>query len=337
MRYIGMVAIRSYIYLCRMLVYFLFAVGFVLLIKGADWLIDGASGLARQFRIPEIVIGLTVVAFGTSAPELAVNIIASVNGNNGLAIGNIVGSNIANILLILGIAAMIRNLTVQSNTVWREIPFSLFAALILGFLVNDHLSGNGTKDIITRADGMVLIALFFLFLFYTIRLGKNNLTEEIPETDGARPLWKSVVLMLVGLTGLVVGGKWIVDGAVSLAYLFGYSESFVGLTVVAIGTSLPELATSVVAVRKGNTDLAIGNVIGSNIFNTFWVLGLSAIISPMDFNPDDNFSIYMNIGCSAMLFALLFFGKRHTIQKWQGAFLLLGYLAYISFLTMSGK
>jgi cation:H+ antiporter len=319
-----------------MLVYFLFAVGFVLLIKGADWLIDGASGLARQFRIPEIVIGLTVVAFGTSAPELAVNIIASVNGKNALAIGNIVGSNIANILLILGVAAMIRNLTVQTNTVWREIPFSLFAALMLGFLVNDHLSGNGEMDIITRADGLILIALFFLFLFYTIRLGKNNLTDEIPEDEG-RPLWKSGLLMLVGLTGLVVGGQWIVDGAVSLAYLFGYSESFVGLTVVAVGTSLPELATSVVAVRKGNTDLAIGNVIGSNIFNTFWVLGLSAVISPMDFNADDNFSIYTNIGCSALLFALLFIGKRHTIQKWQGGLLLLGYLAYISFLTMSGK
>ncbi|MCF8460040.1 MAG: calcium/sodium antiporter [Flavobacteriales bacterium] len=319
-----------------MLVYFLFAVGFVLLIKGADWLIDGASGLARQFRIPEIVIGLTVVAFGTSAPELAVNIIASVNGNNGLAIGNIVGSNIANILLILGIAAMIRNLTVQSNTVWKEIPFSLFAALILGYMVNDRLSGNADVDIITRADGLVLIALFFLFLFYTIRLGKNNLMDEIPEDEG-RPLWKSGLLMLVGLTGLVVGGQWIVDGAVSLAYLFGYSESFVGLTVVAVGTSLPELATSVVAVRKGNTDLAIGNVIGSNIFNTFWVLGLSAVISPMDFNADDNFSIMMNIACSSVLFALLFIGRRHTIQKWQGAFLLLGYMAYITFLTMSGK
>ncbi|MBP9151675.1 MAG: calcium/sodium antiporter [Flavobacteriales bacterium] len=320
-----------------MLVYFLFAVGFVLLIKGADWLIDGASGLARKFRIPEIVIGLTVVAFGTSAPELSVNIIASVNGNNGLAIGNIVGSNIANILLILGLCAMIRNLTVQSNTVWKEIPFSLFAALMLGFLANDHLSGNGEMDIITRADGLVLIALFFLFLFYTIRLGKNNLADEVPEAEDDRPLWKSGLLILIGLTGLVIGGQWIVDGAVSLAYHFGLSESFVGLTVVAVGTSLPELATSVVAVRKGNTDLAIGNVIGSNIFNTFWVLGLSAVISPMDFNASDNFSIFTNIGCSAVLFALLFIGKRHTIQKWQGAFMLLGYMAYITFLTMSGK
>lgn len=320
-----------------MLVYFLFAVGFLLLIKGADWLIDGASGLARKFRIPEIVIGLTVVAFGTSAPELAVNIIASVNGNNGLALGNIVGSNIANILLILGACAMIRNLTVQSNTVWREIPFSLFAALILGFLVNDRISGNSEIDFISRADGLVLIALFFLFLFYTIRLGKNNLTEEIPESEGDRPLWKSSALIIVGLAGLVLGGQWIVDGAVSLARLFGYSESFIGFTIVAVGTSLPELATSIVAVRKGNTDLAIGNVIGSNIFNIFWVLGLSAVISPMDFNAEDNFSIMVNIGCSSLLFVLLFIGARHKLEKWQGGLMLIGYMAYIAFLTMSGR
>jgi len=320
-----------------MLVYLLFAVGFVLLIKGADWLIEGAADIARKFRIPEIVIGLTVVAFGTSAPELAVNIIASLKGNNGLAIGNIVGSNIANILLILGVAASIQNLTVKTNTVWREIPFSLFAALLLGFLVNDQISGGAATDQISRADGLILIAMFVLFLFYTFHLGKNNLTEELPEADDFRPMWKSIGMLLVGLAGLIIGGQWIVDGAVSLARLFGYSESFVGFTIVAIGTSLPELATAVVAVRKGNTDLAIGNVIGSNIFNIFWVLGLSATISPMDFNADDNFSILLNIACSAVLFALLFIGKRQTLQKWQGSLLLLGYLAYISFLAISGK
>jgi len=320
-----------------MLVYVLFAVGFLLLIKGADWLIEGAADIARKFRIPEIVIGLTVVAFGTSAPELAVNIIASINGNNGLAIGNIVGSNIANVLLILGVAGTITSLSVKKNTVWREIPFSLFAALLLGFLVNDQLSGDSQTDQISRADGLILIGMFVLFLFYTFHLGKNNLTEELPEADDARPMWKSIGMLIIGLAGLVIGGKWIVDGAVSLALLFGYSESFIGLTVVAIGTSLPELATAVVAVRKGNTDLAIGNVIGSNVFNIFWVLGLSATISPMDFDAGDNFSILLNIACSAVLFALLFIGKRHTLQKWQSILLLLGYVAYIVYLTMSGK
>ena len=320
-----------------MLVYVLFAVGFVLLIKGADWLIDGAADLARRFRIPEIVIGLTVVAFGTSAPELAVNIIASVGGNNGLAIGNIVGSNIANILLILGVAASIKGLTVKTNTVWREIPFSLFAALILGYIVNDSLSGNSSVDMISRADGIVLVALFVLFLFYTFHISRNNLAEELPDSEDNRPLWKSFGLLLLGLTGLVLGGEWIVRGAVSLARLFGYSESFVGFTIVAIGTSLPELATAVMAVRKGNTDLAIGNVIGSNIFNIFWVLGLSATISPMDFNPEDNFSIVLNIGCSAVLFGLLFVGRKQTLQQWQGTLLLFGYLAYLSFMAISGR
>jgi cation:H+ antiporter len=317
--------------------YLLFAVGFVLLIKGAGWLIEGSSALARRFRIPEIVIGLTVVAFGTSSPELAVNIIASLGGNNGLAIGNIVGSNIANILLILGVAASITNLTIKSNTVWREIPFSLFAALILGYLANDQLFRDSSLNIISRADGLVLVGLFVVFLYYTYHLGKNNLREDVLDVDVERPLWKSVGMLILGLAGLVIGGEWIVSGAVSLARLLGYSESFIGLTIVAIGTSLPELATTVVAVRKENADLAIGTVIGSNIFNVFWVLGLSATVSPITFNVENNFSIILNIGCSLILFALLFTGRRHTLQKWQGAFLLFGYLAYISYLTIGGR
>lgn len=319
-----------------MLVYVLFAVGFVLLIKGADWLVEGASSLARKFSVPEIVIGLTVVAFGTSAPELAVNVIASVNGNNGLAIGNIVGSNIANVLLILGVCGMITELKVKNNTVWREIPFSLFAALILGYMVNDQIAHNATVNIISRADGLVLIALFGIFLFYNFRLSKDTILDEVPDAEDL-PLWKSTGMLLVGLVGLVLGGQWIVDGAVSLAKLFGYSESFVGFTIVAIGTSLPELATGVVAVRKGNTDLAIGNVIGSNIFNIFWVLGVSSFISPMTFDVADNFSVLLNIACSALLFVLLFVGKRHVLQKWQGSLLLLGYLGYISYLAIAGR
>lgn len=321
-----------------MLVYLLFAVGFLLLIKGADWLVEGATFIAHRLKVPQIVIGLTVVAFGTSAPELAVNIIASVKGNNGLAIGNIVGSNIANVLLILGVCGMITDLKVKQNTVWREIPFSLFAALILGYMVNDLMSGNAEVDMVSRADGLVLVALFALFLFYNFQLGKSEIMEDVPSMVN-RPLWKSVGMLVVGLVGLVVGGQWIVDGAVDLAKRIGgeNSESFVGFTIVAFGTSLPELATGVVAVRKGNTDLAIGNVLGSNIFNIFWVLGLSATISPMDFDTGDNFSIFLNIGCSALLFGLLFVGKRHTVQKWQGGLLLLGYLGYISFLAVSGR
>lgn len=315
-----------------MLTYLLFVVGFVLLIKGADWLIDGSVSIAKRLQVPDLVVGLTVVAFGTSAPEMAVNVIASVNGNNGLAIGNIVGSNIANVLLILGVSALIRNLTVQRSTVIAEIPFSLFAALMVGYMVNDSLNDLSAVDQVSRADGFVLVAMFVLFIFYTLRLSKADVTEEVPSVPDLSII-SAIGLFLIGLTGLVLGGKWIVDGAVHIALQLGYSETFIGLTVVSIGTSLPELATSVAAVRKGNSDLAIGNVIGSNIFNVFWVLGLSAIISPVTFNVADNPSIYTLIGTHVLLFLALFVGVRHQITRWQGLTMLLFYVAYLGWLV----
>lgn len=315
-----------------MMVYLLFVVGFVLLIKGADWLIEGAVSIAQRLKVPDLVVGLTVVAFGTSAPEMAVNIIASVNDNNGLAIGNIVGSNIANILLILGICAVIRSLTVQRSTVMAEIPFALFSALLLGFMVNDSMTDAHATDQVSRADGLVLIALFVLFVFYTLRLSKADVCEEVPSVP-KMSVATAIGLFVVGLAGLVVGGQWIVDGAVKIATQLGYSETFIGLTVVSVGTSLPELATSVAAVRKGNTDLAIGNVIGSNIFNIFWVLGLSAVISPVTFNVADNVNIYVVIGTHLLLLGALFVGARHQVNRWQGIMFLLCYAAYLTVLV----
>jgi cation:H+ antiporter len=315
-----------------MLTYVLFVVGFVLLIKGADWLIDGAVSIAQRLKVPDLVVGLTVVAFGTSAPELAVNIIASVNDNNGLAIGNILGSNIANILFILGLSAIVRNLTVKRSTVWAEIPFSLLAALMVGYMVNDSMFDAVATDQVSRADGLLLILMFFLFLFYTLRLSKSDVSDEIPQVPKMTVL-TATGLFVVGLAGLVVGGKWIVDGAVMIALNLGYSETFIGLTVVAIGTSLPELATSIAAVRKGNTDLAIGNVIGSNIFNVFWVLGLSATISPVTFNVADNASVIVCIGASVLLFLLLFVGRRFQVDRWQGLVMVLAYFAYLAYLV----
>jgi cation:H+ antiporter len=314
-----------------MLVYFLFAIGFVLLIKGADWLIDGAVSIAQRLKVPDLVVGLTVVAFGTSAPEMAVNIIASVNDNNGLAIGNIVGSNIANVLFILGLCAIIRNLTVQRSTVIAEIPFSLVAALLVGYMVNDSISDQHAVNQVSRADGLVLVAMFALFIFYTLRLSKADVSEEIPRVP-KMSVATALGLFVVGLAGLILGGHWIVQGAVHIATQMGYSETFIGLTVVSIGTSLPELATSVAAVRKGNTDLAIGNVIGSNIFNIFWVLGLSAVISPVTFDVADNFSIYVVIGTHVLLLLALFTGARHQVNRWQGAVMLLCYVAYLGYL-----
>lgn len=300
----------------------------MLLIKGADWLIDGAVSIAQRLKVPDLVVGLTVVAFGTSAPEMAVNVIASVNDNNGLAIGNIVGSNIANVLLILGASALIRNLTVQRSTIVAEIPFSLLAALMVGYMVNDSMTDALATDQVSRADGMVLIAMFFLFIFYTMRLSKADVADEVPRVP-KMSVFAATGLFIVGLAGLILGGHWIVEGAVHIATEMGYSETFIGLTVVSVGTSLPELATSIAAVRKGNTDLAIGNVIGSNIFNIFWVLGLSAVISPVTFDVADNFNIYVVIGTHALLMTALFVGTRQQINRWQGVVMLGLYVAYL--------
>lgn len=315
-----------------MLVYLLFVVGFVLLIKGADWLIDGAVSIAQRLKVPDLVVGLTVVAFGTSAPEMAVNIIASVNDNNGLAIGNIVGSNIANVLFILGFCAIIRNLTVQKSTITAEIPLSLLAALLLGYMVNDTITDEGAVNQVSRTDGLVLIGMFALFIFYTLRLSKADVSEEIPHVP-KMSVTTALGLFVVGLVALILGGHWIVEGAVHIATQMGYSETFIGLTVVSIGTSLPEFATSVAAVRKGSTDLAIGNVIGSNIFNIFWVLGLSAVISPVTFNVADNFNIYVVIATNLFLLAALFIGTKHQVNRWQGALMLVGYVAYLGYLV----
>lgn len=315
-----------------MLVYILFVVGFVLLIKGADWLVDGSVSIAQRLKVPDLVVGLTVVAFGTSAPELSVNIVASINGNNGLAIGNIVGSNIFNILFILGICAMVKNLTVKRSTVWAEIPMSLFAALLLGYMVNDTVTDANAINQISRADGWVLLAMFGLFLFYILRLAKNDVSDEVPQVAKMN-LASAVGLVALGLAGLIIGGKWIVDGAIEIALSLGYSETFIGLTVVAMGTSLPEFATSVAAVRKGNTDIAIGNVIGSNIFNIFWILGVSALINPVTFDVAENMSVYTCIGASLILFILLFVGIRHQIQRWQGLAMLVMYVGYIAYLV----
>jgi len=312
--------------------YLLFVFGFVLLIKGADWLIDGAVSIAQRLKVPDLVVGLTVVAFGTSAPEMSVNIIASINNNNGLAIGNIVGSNIFNILFILGVCASIRKLTVQRSTVVAEIPFALLAALMVGYMVNDSLTDANATDQVSRADGLVLIAMFMLFLYYIMRLSKADVGDEVPNVP-KMSVAAAIGLFVVGLAGLVVGGQWIVDGAVKIATQLGYSETFIGLTVVSMGTSLPELATSVAAVRKGNTDLAIGNVIGSNIFNIFWVLGLSAVISPVVFNVADNINIYVVIGTHLLLFGALFVGSRHQVNRWQGVVFLLCYVAYLAVLV----
>lgn len=317
-----------------MLTYVFLIIGFIILIKGADLLVDGSASIAKKLNISNIVIGLTIVAFGTSAPEFIVNIFASINGNSEIAIGNILGSNIANILLILGISAVIFPLTAKKNTVLKEIPLSLLAILVLGVIANDRLIDGGVFSGITRIDGIVLISFFIIFLYYIFGIVKNDEKidgDEIKVFSYA----KSVTFILLGLTGLIFGGKWIVDGAVKIAELFNISQSLIGLTIVAIGTSLPELATSAVAAYKKQSDIAIGNVVGSNIFNIFWILGVSAIIRPLPFNVTSNVDIAMTIFASALLFAVMFIGKKHVIERWQGIFMIGTYVSYVVFLVLT--
>ena len=318
-----------------MMTYFLLIIGFIILIKGADLLVEGASSIAQKLNVSDLVIGLTVVAFGTSAPEMFVNVFASIEGNSNIAIGNILGSSIANIFLILGVSAMIYPLAVKNNTVWKEIPFSLLAALILGILANDYLIDHKASSELSRSDGLVLLGFFIIFMYYIFSIAKKSehiLKEESPQMSNFR----AVAYILLGLSGLVLGGSWIVDAAVKIASQFGVSEYLIGLTVVAVGTSLPELATSAMAAYKRNTDIAIGNVVGSNIFNIFWVLGISAVIKPLPFQPTGNSEIAMTIVASILLFSVFFVGKKHVLQKWQGALFLLLYAGYTSFLIIRG-
>jgi len=318
------------------LTYLLFIIGFVLLIKGADFLVDGASAIARRFEISDLVIGLTVVAFGTSTPELFVNIIASAKGNTDIAIGNVLGSNIANVFLILGVSSLIYPLSVTKGTVWKEIPLSLLAAIVLGFMANDHLIDNSNFSSLTRIDGLIFLCFFTIFLYYSYSIAREiDGMEQLVQVE-QQTLAKSLLWVCVGLVGLTLGGKWIVDGAIVITQNLGMSESLIGLTVVAVGTSLPELATSAVAAYRRNVEIAVGNVVGSNIFNVFFVLGISSILKPLPFQARNNLDIGVVILSSLLLFLFMFTGKKRSLDRWEGAVFLVLYAAYIVFLIFEG-
>lgn len=312
-----------------MLSYLLLLVGFVVLIYGAVKLVDGASSVAAKFGIPNIVIGLTIVAFGTSSPELFVNVFASVKGSNDLVLGNVIGSNLFNVLLILGVCALISPLVVKSNTNWIEIPLSLLAALTVIFMSADFLF-DGNENSIVRSEGLVLLLFFSIFLVYNFYISKKeNSGDEITKLF---PTWKSLLFIVGGLAGLVIGGRLIVQSAVEIATKIGMSERTIGLTIVSIGTSLPELATSVVAVRKKNVDIAIGNVVGSNIFNIFLILGVSATINPVTVSDFSIVDTVLNAFASLLLFVFLFTGKGRRLERWEGIIFLLIYVAYLVYL-----
>lgn len=308
----------------------LLTLGFILLIKGADWMVEGASALAKKYKISDLAIGLTIVAFGTSAPELVVNGFANFNGHQGIIFGNIIGSNNFNLFAILGIAGLISPLIVQSSTVWKEIPLSFLGILIVYALTNEILSDG--PEVLSRMDGAILLILFIGFLYYVYRQFRNDLSQQKIETKrfSTPKIWLFIV---IGLAGLVIGGHLVVTNAVSMATAMGVSETVIGLTIVAAGTSLPELATSVVAALKKNNDIAVGNVIGSNIFNLFFILGVTAVIRPVPYELVINNDLFiLSIG-TIFLFLAMLVGRKHVLQRWQSAVLLVTFIAYNIYLV----
>ncbi len=310
----------------------LLVVGFVMLIKGADWFVDGAAGIADRFGIPQLVIGLTIVAFGTSAPEAAVSITAALNDSAGLAVGNILGSNILNIFIILGLTAVITPVAVQNSTFKYEIPFVIVITVILGML--GYFGGN-----LNLVDGIILWALFILFFIYLIRMAKKGqgTAEEKTDDDDKSPEKKNIFflifLTIIGLVLIVWGSDVTVDSATAIAQFFGMDERFIGLTIVALGTSLPELVTSVIAAKKGNADIAIGNIVGSNIFNILFVLGTTALITTVPY--ESKFlvdAVIATIAAAVLLVCVA--NKDRKLKRGGGITMLAMYAAYFVYLIM---
>ncbi|HQO08686.1 MAG TPA: calcium/sodium antiporter [Clostridiales bacterium] len=302
--------------------------GFIPLILGAGLLVDSSSSLAKKLNIPNIVIGLTIVAFGTSAPELVVNVFSSLDHNSDITLGNVMGSNIFNILCILGISALIFPLKVKSNTTWIEIPMCLLSAIVVMILANDIFLDGADRSLLTRTEGLVLLAFFLIFIGYNIQMMRTGSYSEIVPVKEMTVL-KAVLFIVLGLAGLVAGGKIIVVFATKFATELGISQRIIALTIVSVGTSLPELATSAMAAKKKNVDIAIGNIVGSNIFNAFYILGTSATIYPVATQDLSNFDMTVNIVASLLLFVFIFTGKDRKIEKIEGAILLLLYISYL--------
>lgn len=319
-------------------VYILFILGIILLIKGADWLVDGASSLAKKLGVSTLVIGLTVVAFGTSMPELIVNIMAAINNASGVAFGNIIGSNISNILLVLGATALIYNLKIKKTIIKKGIPFAFLSVIVLLVLANKK------SGFITRLDGIIMLLFFAIFLYYTYEIftsSKNRRAKRAEKKSKKIEIQKHsnliISLMLIGgLIALYFGGIWTVKGAVFIAKQFGLSQFLISATIIAIGTSLPELITSITAALRKDADMAIGNIIGSNIFNILWVLGITSIISPIAIPSFIIIDIIILAVITLLLFSFMFFGKKEELEKHQGILFILLYLAYIIFIVLRG-
>lgn len=311
------------------LIYILFVIGFIILILGANWLVEGAVSLGIRVNLSPLVIGLTVVAFGTSLPELVINVFASLKGSSDLAVGNVLGSNIMNIFLILGVTAIIFPMDVEKISVKRDLPIGILATLFLALAANGYLIG--LPSIINRLDGVILIGMFALYLWMTLQSGKP-LEADVDINAKKADSWpKTIFLLVLGLLGLYFGGEWVSEGALAVASALGMSESAVGLTIVAAATSLPELATGVVAALKKNVGIVMGNVLGSNIINILVVLGISAIINPLKFDPKLNVEIGMVLFANLALLGLIVFGKGLHLSRKEGVLLFIIYLIFVWF------
>lgn len=313
---------------------FFLIIGLVMLVFGGEYLVKGSASLAKKWGVSSLVVGLTIVAFGTSMPELVVNVFSALRGATDIAIGNIIGSNIANILLILGISAIILPLAVKDSTTWKEIPFAMLAGIMVFFMGNDLFFDKVPFNALTCTDGLGLISVFLIFLYYVFNLAKTSRAES--EKIQVFSWTKSSAFVIAGLVLLFYGGKILVDNAIILARLAGMSEALIGLTIVAVGTSLPELVTSAVAAYHKQADIAVGNIVGSNIFNIFWILGITSIIKPLPLSPSMNFDLTINLIVTLILFLAMFVGTKKRIDRWQGAAFVMMYASYIAFLVYRG-
>jgi cation:H+ antiporter len=315
--------------------YLLLLVGFALLIKGADYFVEGASSIARSLRVSPLLIGLTIVAFGTSAPEATVSILAALEGSADVAIGNVVGSNIFNITLTVGVTAFLSPLVVESSTIRKEIPFTMLGSIVLLILISDVVLNGSNDNYLTRSDGLIFLAIFSIFLYYIFEVARNNRSEMENKDSLPNTGWgKNSLLTIGGLAAIIFGGQLVVTNAVEIAYSFGMSETLVGLTIVAIGTSLPELVTSVTAALKKQSEIALGNIVGSNIFNIFFVLGASAVISPLPVDSNIFTDMFILIGVTGALF--IFSRSQLKISRGEGVILAIGYIIYLVYIILRG-
>ena len=308
-----------------------FLAGIVLVILGADWLTKGASALARRFNISELVIGLTIVALGTSLPELVISVSSAIKGSSGIALGNVIGSNIFNGMLILGVTALITPVKFNGRMLTREIPFNLLASVVLLLLSGSMLVGGAPGEYITRYSGLLLLCFLAVFIRYTFSIPSS---EEADEAGEYMTIGKVILFIVCGLAARIFGGNIFVDGATDVARVLGLSEAVIGITIVSAGSSLPELAVSVSAARKGNVGIALGNVLGSNILNIFFILGCSATITPITLDSFSFVDYYVLLASSVLIYVVSRFGGKNVITRMEGAVLVAGYVAYTTYLIM---